>query len=332
MASNATSLSTSGENLSVAKTDVIVDDAPLLANNCQIGAESHMENQQVGSKMNKIRSIGAQLRRSPPGPLNDDIPSQFLKRSPRCRPSFTRFSSHQHGHRSPETPKSTQKKPTTLHLELDKCEDEYSSPDSSVYSHRFAPITSNISFGHSSPLSSLITLTPRTPPTPSPQSPLSPHSPVSSQSPLSPLSPFIPLSPHPPLTTLPLLSPFPQKQHHDHFVITVMNRLHSYGERSAAVSDDSQTQLAENLIRTLLQLHSFPDHFFLSSLSIELENEKNLSAVMRERTVSVRVLQYIWSTLKTRKILRPYHSFIKKLKPDSLKKLMNPGILFFSFI
>ncbi len=80
----------------------------------------------------------------------------------------------------------------------------------------------------------------------------------------------------------------------------------------------------ESLGTTLLSLHGDMEQLFLSSFATEMVSVKNLAAVMRERSVSVRVLQEIWKSHNLSEILLPVFSFISSLSLSRLATLTAP--------
>jgi hypothetical protein len=60
-------------------------------------------------------------------------------------------------------------------------------------------------------------------------------------------------------------------------------------------------------------LHDNLIDLFFSSLQCELLQSKSVSVVMRERTISVRTLQYIWQTLPTKTYLKPILTFVNAM-------------------
>jgi hypothetical protein len=111
---------------------------------------------------------------------------------------------------------------------------------------------------------------------------------------------------------------------HDHLLSRVLlTDLHSVYESSLIQNDIELSRVAENLSTFLITIHNAPEKLFLSSFDIELTQVKNLAAVMRERTVSVIVLQYLWKLYDTTTLIRPLVRLCNKLKPHHLLLLTN---------
>ncbi len=77
----------------------------------------------------------------------------------------------------------------------------------------------------------------------------------------------------------------------------------------------------EMLMDLLLRLHADPCQIFLSCFSIEMFEVQNLAAVMRESSVSVRVLQFIWRSFDFSPLVSPFQKFISRLTASKLKLL-----------
>ncbi len=78
----------------------------------------------------------------------------------------------------------------------------------------------------------------------------------------------------------------------------------------------------DSLCRDLLRLHNQPVSIFLASLPSELIQSQNLSAVMRERSVSVLILQYIWNSLDVTPLTSPLHKLVQSISSSQLKHLI----------
>jgi hypothetical protein len=89
-------------------------------------------------------------------------------------------------------------------------------------------------------------------------------------------------------------------------------------EETATIERQSDMEKIRNII---LKQHGNNDSLFLFYLSREITQIKNLASVMRERSESVRVLQYIWRSLDTTHIVRPILKCLKKMSLSSLHKL-----------
>jgi hypothetical protein len=74
----------------------------------------------------------------------------------------------------------------------------------------------------------------------------------------------------------------------------------------------------EELITIVLQLHGDPCSLFLSCVMFEIGKSKNLSSVMRERSLSVRILQYIWRTYSVASLTSELITFIHSLSATKL--------------
>jgi hypothetical protein len=79
----------------------------------------------------------------------------------------------------------------------------------------------------------------------------------------------------------------------------------------------------EIICTTLLIYHSSPMSLFLSCFVSEITHTRLLAAVMRERTIAVRVLQFIWQTFDFALIFKPFYDFTRHLSPSKISLLTN---------
>jgi hypothetical protein len=91
--------------------------------------------------------------------------------------------------------------------------------------------------------------------------------------------------------------------------------------QSLSFEQQSECLRLENFIRLLLILHTDPGELFLSCLNVELQEDKNLASIMRERSASVRVLQFIWKTLDIANIVTPFFHYFSQISNSTLKDL-----------
>jgi hypothetical protein len=81
---------------------------------------------------------------------------------------------------------------------------------------------------------------------------------------------------------------------------------------AANLANEPTIQL-EDVLDLVLRIHGSPPQLFLSCFVSEMNEVKNLAAVMRERSASVRVLHYIFKSLDITPIVRPIERFIRGL-------------------
>jgi hypothetical protein len=101
-------------------------------------------------------------------------------------------------------------------------------------------------------------------------------------------------------------------------LIIELTRIAADATSNALICDANH---AEHLCTTVLKLHGEPEQLFLFCLANELSDLKNLATVMRERSASVRVLQYIWKSLDTTELVRPMLKYLKKLSISNLQRM-----------
>lgn len=115
--------------------------------------------------------------------------------------------------------------------------------------------------------------------------------------------------------TLPIL------QSHNHILTrTLLDVSHSFIADATTNSFPLKID-GRSLTNLVLQLHGDPCALFLDSLALELAELKNLAIVMRERSVSVQVLQYISQSLNLPSLVLPFVTWIRGFTHQKLKIL-----------
>jgi len=111
-------------------------------------------------------------------------------------------------------------------------------------------------------------------------------------------------------------------QENDHFLSRVlMEEIQHSAIKSATDHEEGKAQYYERLGSMVMKLHGDPASLFLSSLTIEIKKIENYAAVMRERTMAVRVLQYIWAGYDVTDLLSPLYDFLRRLTKSKMKRL-----------
>jgi hypothetical protein len=101
----------------------------------------------------------------------------------------------------------------------------------------------------------------------------------------------------------------------------ILNTLNSLSEAASLKGDTEANENAVKEMNLIMCLHGHPTQLFLSCFVIELNQIKNLSVVMRERSVTVRILQFLWESFNISNIIEPFVHFVGNLNGQKCKIL-----------
>lgn len=103
--------------------------------------------------------------------------------------------------------------------------------------------------------------------------------------------------------------------------VRYLNKCHLSCEQK----DVATKKKISSLLQLILSLHGDPPALLLAFLRDEVDEQRNLSAVMRERSQSVSILQSIWQNFEICDISCHLDGFIQNLSPSKMKWLLDPA-------